>query len=89
MFDFQAVIKTPGLPTLISFIIGFGLACVFRPMCKGPDCLIIRGPPVKDIQGSVYQFGNKCVEFTPKALECPKGAAAKQIVETLVFADLS
>ena len=89
MFDFASVISTPGLPTLISFVIGFGLACVFRPLCKGPECVILRGPPVSDVRGAVYQFGTKCVEFTPKALACPTGDGAKSIIDTMSFADIS
>jgi hypothetical protein len=84
MFDLASYLKVPGLAALISFVIGFGLAAIFRPLCKGPECLVIRGPPVTEIRGAVYQFGTKCVEFVPKAVECPSN---KKVVETLVFAD--
>jgi hypothetical protein len=51
----------------------------------------MRGPPVGDIKGAVYQFGSKCVEFDAKAIECPsaKGAKAIPIVDTLTFADIT
>lgn len=87
MPDLESFLKVPGLAALISFVIGFGIAAIFRPLCKGPDCLIIRGPPVNDIRGAVYQFGTKCVEFVAKAVECPPKESKKEIVETLVFAD--
>jgi hypothetical protein len=77
------------MAALISFIIGFGLAAIFRPLCKGPDCLVIRGPPVDEIRGAVYMFGTKCVEFVPKAVECPSKESKKTVVETLVFADFN
>lgn len=88
MFDIDAVLKVPGLATLISIVLGFGIAAMFRPLCKGPDCIILRGPPVTDIRGAVYQFGSKCVEFDAKPIECPKGNTIP-IVETMTFADMS
>ena len=87
MPDLESFLKVPGLAALISFVIGFGIAAIFRPLCKGPDCLIIRGPPVSEIRGAVYQFGTKCVEFIAKAVECPPKESKKEVVETLVFAD--
>ncbi len=86
MFDWFGIMKIPGIPALISAILGFGLAALFRPMCKGPECLVIRGPPVNDIRGAVYQFGTKCVEFKTKPMECPKNSTVP-IVDTVSFAD--
>ena len=85
MFDLEALIKIPHMATLISLVLGFGLAAIFRPLCKGPDCVILRGPPISDIRGSVYQFGSKCVEFVPKTIACP--ADGTKTVETLSFVE--
>jgi hypothetical protein len=85
MFDWLTIMDIPGLATVISALIGFGIAAIFRPLCKGPECLILRGPAVGELRGNVYQFGPKCVEFVPKSVECPKSGA----VETLVFADFN
>jgi hypothetical protein len=82
----NTVLKIPGIPTLISAILGFGLAALFRPMCEGPDCIIVRGPPVNDIRGAVYQFGERCVEFITKPVECPKSGSVK-VVDTVSFAE--
>jgi len=88
MFDWLSIMEVPGLSTVISVLLGFGLAAIFRPLCKGPDCLVMRGPPVHDINTNVYQFGTKCVEFKAKAMECPKDTQKSPIVETLSFAEL-
>jgi hypothetical protein len=84
MFDLESLIKIPHMATLISLVLGFGIAAIFRPLCKGPDCVILRGPPISEIRGAVYQFGTKCVEFVPKAVPCP--ADGRGVVETLSFA---
>jgi hypothetical protein len=86
MVDFFKVIETPGIATVLSFVLGVGLAAMFRPVCKGPECVVVRGPPVQDIRDAVYQFGTKCVEFKPRPMECPK-AGTVPIVDTVSFAD--
>lgn len=83
MFDLEGILKIPHMPTLLSLILGFGIAAMFRPVCKGSECTIVRGPPLGEIRGSVYQFGSKCVEFKPKPIECPKKADAVPVLETL------
>lgn len=88
MFNFIEIIDRPGFATIISVVLGFGLAAIFRPLCKGPDCLIIRGPPVNEIRGAVYQFGTKCVEFDAKAVECPPKDGKTAVVDTMSFAAL-
>jgi hypothetical protein len=86
MINWLNIMQVQGLATLISLLLGFGLAAIFRPLCKGPECLVLRGPPVSKIRGSVYQFGSKCVEFNAKPVECPKQG---EIVDTISFADMS
>jgi hypothetical protein len=67
----------------VSFLIGFGIAAMFRPMCRGADCIVVHGPPVKDVIDKVYQMGEKCVEFTTEVVECP--AAGQDLVKTVQF----
>jgi hypothetical protein len=86
MIEFAKIIKVPGVATVISFVLGVGIAAMFRPVCKGPECVLVRGPPIQDIRDAVYQFGTKCVEFKPRAVECPKKGTVP-IVDTVSFAD--
>lgn len=78
-------IENKQVSMLVSCVLGFGLAAIFRPVCKGPDCVILRGPPISQIRNSVYQFGSKCHEFIPKPVECPTDPNNKP-VETFSFA---
>jgi hypothetical protein len=55
-----------------SFVLGIGLVCVFRPMCTGADCNIMKAPTDKDFDKYVYKMGgNKCYEFKSEIVECP------------------
>ena len=82
--EFSKWIENENVVVLVSCVFGFGLAALFRPMCKGPDCVVLRGPPVSQIRGAVYQIGAKCHEFTPKATDCPTDGS--KVVETFSFA---
>jgi hypothetical protein len=84
MIDWLKIMDRPYFPTIMSLLLGFGLAAIFRPLCKGPECVVLRGPAVSEIRGAVYQFGSKCVEFQTKAVECPK----KGVVDTVTFAQM-
>jgi hypothetical protein len=86
MIKWETFLNQPGVMTLLSLLMGFGIAAMFRPLCNSPDCMVIRGPPVNDVRGSVYQFGKQCVEFTPKAIACPKDGSVP-VVDTVSFAD--
>lgn len=86
MVEYLKLMAAPGVATVLSFVLGVGLAAMFRPVCKGPECVVVRGPPVQDIRDAVYQFGTKCVEFKPRAVGCPMRGTVP-IVDTVSFAD--
>ncbi len=81
--DIWSYMEVPWFAALVSFLIGFGLSAMFRPMCSGADCLVVHGPPVKDVVDKVYQMGEKCVEFTTEIVDCPTDGS--EIVKTVKF----
>lgn len=83
MFDWRHIMETSWVAIFISFLLGFGLAAIFRPLCKGDECVLYRGPPVTEIRDAVYQFGSKCIEFKPKPIECP-AAPTTPIADTRI-----
>jgi len=89
MTDWLSIMDRPVVATVISALIGFGIAAMFRPLCKGPECVILRGPPVNDINDAVYQFGSKCIEFKAKAIPCPAKGSKVPVVEAITFAEVN
>jgi len=75
------LLDIPWFSAFLSFMLGFGIAAMFRPLCKGPDCIVVHGPPVKDVVDKVYQMGEKCVEFTTEVVSCPKDSA--DVIKTI------
>jgi hypothetical protein len=55
---------------LISVILGLGLAALFQKACKDNNCMIIKGPPYKDIKDKIYIHGGKCIVYKPESTSC-------------------
>lgn len=81
--NYWLYMENPWLAGILSFVIGFGVAAMFRPMCRGADCIILNGPPVRDVIDKVFQMGERCVEFTTEVTDCPKDDS--EVVRTVQF----
>lgn len=63
--------------TLMSIILGLGLATFFRKMCSGKNCIVSKAPPLEEIEDKIYKFDGKCYELEKNAENCDK---SKKIV---------
>ena len=59
---------------LMSILLGFGLASLFRTVCKDKDCLIFHAPPLDKFKDKIYKNGDKCYKYTPVATKCNANA---------------
>ena len=57
---------------ILSIIWGLGLATLFRKVCKGRNCIIIKAPDTKEFENNTYRFNDKCYKFRPTAVSCSK-----------------
>jgi len=55
---------------IVSVILGFGLATLFRKTCKDKKCMKFKGPAMNDIKEKTYEYDDKCYEFKPRTVEC-------------------
>jgi hypothetical protein len=68
---FLDFMKTETGRRIISFIIGLGLASMFRKVCVDDSCRIYEGPPVKDIENKIFKMESKCYRYKAEAAKCP------------------
>ena len=54
----------------ISFILGMGLASLFRKVCKDRNCLVFKAPPLDEVTKSTYTYGDKCYTFKETLTKC-------------------
>ena len=68
----EDVISNDKAKIIISIIWGLGLATLFRKVCKGRKCLIIKGPKPEEMNNKVYKFDNKCYLYKSQNTTCKK-----------------
>jgi hypothetical protein len=78
MVYFGKFVHTETGKLIMSILLGFGLASLFRNVCKGKDCIVFHAPPLEKIQDNVYKSGDKCYKFQAVASKCDK---SKKIVD--------
>jgi hypothetical protein len=57
---------------IISIIWGLGLATLFRKVCKGRNCIVIKGPKPAEMDEGIYLFNSKCFKYTAENTQCNK-----------------
>ena len=55
---------------IISIILGLGIAALFRKVCTERDCLVIKGPNIKETESNIYAFDGKCYKYKAKGTPC-------------------
>ena len=58
---------------MISVILGLGLAAVFRRVCTGDGCIVVKAPSSKEITEHVYRIDSSCYKYTPSVVPCQLG----------------
>ena len=57
---------------IISFLLGFGLATLFRKVCNSRNCIVFKSPPLDELRTNTYQHNNKCYKFEENSIKCDK-----------------
>ena len=55
---------------IISFLLGLGLATLFKRACKERNCLKFVAPPFNKIQNQIFKYNNECYKFEGNAETC-------------------
>jgi hypothetical protein len=54
----------------VSFLLGIGLASLFRKVCTDRNCMVFRPPPFDEVTKNTYLHDNKCYQFKDKPTKC-------------------
>ena len=68
--NFKRLLYAPLGQIIISMLLGFGLATLFRKACNKRNCLIFRAAPLSKIKGQIFKYDDKCYKFNPKSESC-------------------
>ena len=64
--------------SIISILLGLGLATLFRKVCNDRNCLVFKAPKIDKIDNQIFEFDDKCYKFNKKATKCDN---TKKVVE--------
>lgn len=64
------MMQDPTFAATISIILGLGLASLFRQACKGNECVIVKGPSLREISKNTYKIDDRCYSYKPEATTC-------------------
>jgi hypothetical protein len=68
--DFKRLMNSSAGKVFISIILGLGLASLFQKVCKDKECIHFSGPVIKEINGKVFEYDNKCYQYDAKPIKC-------------------
>jgi len=69
--NFGKFVHTETGKILMSILLGFGLASLFRNICKDKNCLIFHAPSLDDFKDKIYVGSSgKCIKYKPVASKC-------------------
>ena len=57
--NIKRLLYTPVSKYIISIVLGFGLATLFRKVCKDRNCMKFQGPSIDKIKGQIFKYNNK------------------------------
>lgn len=59
---------------IMSILLGFGLASLFRKVCKNKNCLMFHAPPLDDFNDKIYKSNGNCVKYNAIPTKCSLNA---------------
>jgi hypothetical protein len=57
---------------LMSAILGFGLATLFRFSCSGKNCLILKAPSMEEVKDKIFKHDGQCYTYQAVTQRCDK-----------------
>lgn len=70
MVEFGKFVHTQTGKYIMSILLGFGLASLFRTVCKEKNCVLFQAPPLENIKDKIYNYENKCYKYVHVSTKC-------------------
>jgi hypothetical protein len=66
-----SALKNPVFGIMVSFMLGLAIVVLVAPICRGKQCMIVKAPPIHEIQDSISHIAAKCYKFETVQMDCP------------------
>lgn len=61
---------SPNSKYVLAIILGIGLSSLFRKVCKDRNCLVFKSPDLKEVNGKIFKYNNKCYKYEQDIKTC-------------------
>lgn len=68
--NLKNIIKSKTGKTIMSIILGLGLATLFRSYCYEKKCLVFLSKNQKYVEDKIFEEDNKCYKYNLKSTSC-------------------
>ena len=75
------LMKTKQGKIITSIVLALGLACMLRISYKEANMVIIKGPPIENIENKIFSFDSKCYSYKSVATSCKNLDKNKDVIE--------
>ena len=75
----RRLLYNPYSSIIISMILGFGLATLYRKSCSLRGCYEFKGPSMEKIEGKIFKMNDKCYEYAYQHKSC--SASASKVID--------
>jgi hypothetical protein len=65
---------------IMSILLGFGLATLFREVCKGRNCITFHSAPIEETKDKIFKFEDKCYAYQLQSTSCSKQTGKKTVM---------
>lgn len=66
----KRLLDTPFGVTIISIVLGLGLATLFRKVCSDKNCIVFNGPVLTHTHDKTFKFEEACYQYTMEPVKC-------------------
>jgi len=68
-------LKGPIFGIMVSFMFGAAIVMIVAPICRGTSCMVVKAPPLQEVNHAVYHIASKCYKFEAVPMDCPAQGA--------------
>jgi hypothetical protein len=72
MVDVKKIVSSDRGAIVMSILLGFGIATLFRKACLTRDCIVFEAPPKEQLTKGILKYDGKCYKNEAEHVKCDK-----------------
>jgi hypothetical protein len=72
MVDVKKIVSSDRGAIVMSILLGFGIATLFRKACLTRDCIVFEAPSKEMLTQGILKYDGKCYQNEPEHVQCDR-----------------